>query len=132
MTASHMHAPTLRFLDFDVSEDADGHGSFDAMANVSDAQWPALLAEVQSVLDWAEAQFPGARGPLEDGALWDCALQGQQEVQTPLHLERDTQGQLHATPDGPGLLRRTLTLTLSGTAAFAEAFRDTFLQEGVN
>ncbi len=114
-----MPTPTLRFLDFDVSEDAEGNCGFDAMANVSEAQWPALLAEVQSVLDWAEAQFPDACGPLEDGALWDYALQGQQE------------GQLQATPDGPGLLRRTLTLTLtlSGTPVFGEVFREAFLQD---
>lgn len=127
-----MNAPTLRFLDFDVSEDAEGHGCFDAMANVSEGQWPALLAEVQGLLDWAEAQFPDACGPLEDGALWDYALQGQQEIQTPLHLERDARGQLQALPDGPGLLRRTLTLTLSGAPAFAEAFREAFLQEGLD
>lgn len=124
-----MPTPTLRFLDFDVSEDAEGNCGFDAMANVSEAQWPALLAEVQSVLDWAEAQFPDACGPLEDGALWDYALQGQQEVQTPLRLERDANGQLQATPEGPGLLRCTLTLTLSGTPIFGEAFQEAFLQD---
>lgn len=121
-----MHAPALRFLDFDVSEDAEGHGCFDAMANVSEGQWPQLLAEVQGVLDWADATFPGACGPLEDGAQWDYALEGQQETQTPLALERDAQGQLQAHPQGAALLRRTLTLTLSGTPAFCAVFQDAF------
>ena len=34
----------LQYLDFDYSEDADGTGTFDAMASVSPAQTPALQA----------------------------------------------------------------------------------------
>ena len=44
---------TLNYLDFDYSEDADGTGTFDAMASVLPAQLPALHAEITQVLAWA-------------------------------------------------------------------------------
>ena len=47
---------TLRFLQFDCSEDSAGLASFEAMASVGAAQWPALQAEVAAVLDWARPQ----------------------------------------------------------------------------
>ena len=65
---------TLHYLEFDYSEDADGHGSFDAMASVMPAQLAALQAEVISVLAWAHREFEGRRGPLDEGAEWDLSL----------------------------------------------------------
>ncbi len=118
---------TLDYLDFDYTEDEDGHGSFDAMAGVAPAQWPALLAEVQQVLAWAHREFPGARGALEDGGQWDCELQGVCEVPTPLDLRFDEgTGQVKESQGTPGQPRLTLSLTLSGTPAFCAALREAF------
>lgn len=118
---------TPDYLDFDYSEDADGHGSFDAMAAVTPAQWPALQDEVQTVLAWAEAQFPGERGPLEDGGQWDFELQGVREVPTPLDLLwEEGSGQLRVREQAAGSPRITLSLTLSGTPAFCDALRLAF------
>ncbi len=117
----------LNYLDFDYTEDDDGHGSFDAMAAVPPAQWPALLAEVQQVLAWALGEFPGGRGPLEEGGQWDCELQGLREVPTPLALRADdATGQVRVTEGAPGQPRLTLSLTLSGTPAFCDALREAF------
>jgi len=118
---------TLDYLDFDYTENDDGHGSFDAMAAVSPAQWPALQAEVQSVLAWAQREFPGARGALEEGGQWDCELQGVRETPTPLHLRFDEgSGRLQVADGAPGQPRITLSLTLSGTPAFCAALREAF------
>ncbi len=118
---------TLDYLDFDYTEDEDGHGSLDAMAAVAPAQWPALLAEVQRVLAWAHREFPGARGALEEGGQWDFELQGVREVPTPLDLRFDEgTGQVKASQGTPGQPRLTLSLTLSGTPAFCAALREAF------
>lgn len=115
----------LDYLDFDYSEDADGHGSFDAMAAADPQHLPALLAEVARVLAWAEAQFPGARGPLEEGGLWDYELQGVEEVATPLSV-RLTGAGLELARGRPGAPRITLSLTLGGTGQFCAALRTAF------
>lgn len=62
----------LQYLIFDASDDGEGHGSWEAMASVRAPQVPAVLAEVRSVLDWADANSPGPFGPLDDGGLWDA------------------------------------------------------------
>lgn len=117
----------LDYLDFDISEDADGHGSFDAMAAVTPAQWPALQAEVLRVLAWAEDTFPGARAPLEEGGTWDCELQAVEEVATTLHVEPDADGRALVVRRGPtGAPRTTLSFTLGGNAEFCAAFREAF------
>ena len=117
----------LAYLDFDYSEDADGTGTFDAMASAAPAQWPALRAEVSAVLAWAHAQFPGGCGPLEDGGEWHYDLQGVQEVATPLALEFDPAGGgLACTPGAPALPRTTVTLSIGGTAQFCAALREAF------
>ena len=117
----------LDYLDFDYSEDEDGHGSFDAMAAVAPAQWPALQAEVQRVLAWAHGEFPGACGPLEDGGQWDCELQAVSETPRPLDLRYDeATGVLRVADGAPGQPRITLSLTLSGTPAFCDALREAF------
>lgn len=118
---------TLDYLDFDFSEDPDGHGSFDAMASAAPAQLAALQAEVLRVLDWAHRDFAGQRGPLDDGGDWDYELQGVQEIATPLEVRYDPAAvRLQLEPGATGAPRVTLSLTLSGTPQFCAAFRDAF------
>jgi hypothetical protein len=114
----------LQYLDFDFSEDEHGHGSFDAMAAVAPAQLPALQAEIEDVLAWAEQQF-GPPAPLDEGGEWDCELQGAQEVATPLAVRYES-GRLRLAPGGPETPRTTLTLTLSGGPPFCAALRARF------
>ncbi|MBT2332717.1 hypothetical protein J7E49_02155 [Variovorax paradoxus] len=94
----------LRYLDFDYSEDTEGHGTFDAMASTAPARTHEVLAEIAQVLAWADATFPDARGALDDGAAWDFDLQ-----------------QTRETPD-----LDTVTFSLSGSADFCAAFRGQF------
>ncbi|MCJ0764780.1 hypothetical protein [Variovorax terrae] len=118
---------TLHYLEFDYSEDAEGTGSFDAMASAAPAQVAALQAEVTRVLDWAHRDFAGAREPLDEGGDWDYELQGVQEVATTLQTRYDAAaGRLDLQPGETGAPRLTLTLTVSGTPAFCEAFRGAF------
>jgi hypothetical protein len=70
---------TLHYLLFDASDDGEGTGTWDAMASVRAAQVPAVMAEVQAVLAWAEAHGPGPRGPLDEGGAWDADQQVQTE-----------------------------------------------------
>jgi hypothetical protein len=114
----------LAWLEFDYSEDAEGNGSFDAMAAASPAQLAALQAEVARVLDWAHGNF-GEPQPPEDGGEWHYELQGVQEVSTPLQVEH-TRGRLQMQPGAPGAPRTTLSLTLGGTPTFCAAFRQAF------
>lgn len=117
---------SLSFLDFDSSTDADGHGSFEAMASAAPAQLPALQAEVLRVLDWAERHF-GPAAALEDGGEWDFALHGVSEVATPLavgYVPGATR--LDLRPGTPQAPRVTLTLTLVGSAGFCAALREAF------
>jgi hypothetical protein len=118
---------TLHYLDFDYSEDAEGHGSFDAMASVLPAQLPALQAEVLRVLAWAHEEFAGERGALDDGGDWDFELQGVQEVSTTLDVGYDAAARrLAMEPGSTGAPRITLSFTLSGTPQFCDAFRSAF------
>ena len=94
----------LRYLDFDYSEDTEGHGTFDAMATTVPANTREVLAEVAQVLAWANATFPDAQGALEDGAAWDFDLQ--------------------QTSEAPEL--DTVTFSISGTAEFCAALREQF------
>jgi hypothetical protein len=117
----------LVHLDFDSSEDAQGAGTFDAMAAATPAQLAALQAEVVRVLDWAHREFPGEHGPLDEGGEWDYELQGVQEVPTTLDVAYDAAARtLELRPGAAGPARVTLSLTLTGTAAFCAAFRQEF------
>lgn len=69
----------LQYLIFDTSDDGEGTGSWEAMASVRAADLPAVLAEVQTVLDAAGRSAPGPRGPLDEGGIWDAELQQQRE-----------------------------------------------------
>jgi hypothetical protein len=116
----------LDYLDFESSEDALGHGSFDAMASATPAQLAGLQAEIVRVLQWAHASF-GAPGPLDEGAEWDCELQGVREVPTTLDVRFDPRaGALDLRPGATGAARVTLSLTLTGTPAFCDALRAAF------
>ena len=118
---------TLAYLEFDYSEDEEGHGSFDAMAAVAPARLAALQAEIVRVLDWANDRF-GAPRPLEEGGEWDCELQGVRERATPLAV-RHARGSLSLSEQGAGSERIALSLTLTGTPAFCEALRAAFALE---
>ncbi|MCE1251526.1 MAG: hypothetical protein LWW82_12485 [Comamonadaceae bacterium] len=117
----------LDYLDFDYSEDANGQPCWDAMACVSATHLPALCAEVVQLLTWAQAQFPGRQGPIDEGFDWDYELQAQTEDGQPLacsYLPHSAQLQL--APAAP-TQRLQLSLTLCGSAAFGLALDD-FLQ----
>lgn len=97
----------MGFLEFDYSEDAQGVGTFDAMASVRSGQVAAVRAEVAQVLDWAHGAFPGLRAPLDEGGEWDFNLQEQQE-------------------EGAAPRWHTLTLSMGGGPQFCAAFRQRF------
>ena len=98
------HGMTFQYLIFDASDDGEGTGTWDAMASVRAAELPAVLTEVQAVLDWAERHRPGPRGPLDEGGAWDA----DQQVQT----------------DGGWT---TVTLTLTGPWEWGEALLARFV-----
>ncbi len=101
----------LDYLDFEFSDEETGHGSFDAMASVTAERLPALRAEIDSVLAWANEAF-GASASLEDGGEWDFELQ------------RTDEPVMQNKPGTPA--RTTMTLTLGGSPGFCDAFRDNF------
>ena len=118
---------SVDYLHFDYAEGDDGAGTLEAMASTWPEQVPAVHAEVVRVLAWAHAEFPGRRGPLEEGFDWDYNLHGMREMTAPEALLYDeASGRLAVQPGAPGKARHTLTLTLSGNAGFCEAFRQQF------
>ena len=113
---------SLHYLDFDFSEDEAGNACWDALASVAPQHWDALLAETHSVLAWCAAQ--GEPGDLDAGFYWDFDLQAMLEEAHPT-----TAIALTWTPAGwqcpaplPDVGRRCLSLTISGSGAFASAF----------
>ncbi|QIL78843.1 hypothetical protein G7047_02020 [Diaphorobacter sp. HDW4A] len=120
-----MPAQPLDYLIFDYSEDEEGNGTWDAMASVPEARLAALTAEIESILRWAGRAFTGRRGVIEDGADWDFDLQAQSDAGDPLLAEFDAgAGRLSIAASPAG--HTTVTLTISGSTAFSDAFRDTF------
>ena len=118
---------TLDYLDFDYSDDGDGQGSFDALASVAPAQVAAVHAEIETVLAWAHAQFAGGPGALADGAEWDVDLQSVREYSVADGLRYDPARQRLTTEAGTaGAPRHTLSLSISGTEAFCQVFREAF------
>jgi len=112
----------LDYLLFDFSDEEGGAGSFDAMASVLPDRLPALAAEVEAVLRWAHREF-GV--PSADEGDWDFELQATCEPDTPLHAAYEpASGRLSLSPDRDA--RTTLSLTLSGSPSFCEAFRQAF------
>ena len=117
----------LQYLDFDYSEDDEGKGTWDAMASVTPAHLPALRAELETVLCWALRAFAGQRAPLDEGGEWDFDLQTLHEGAAPDQWHCDeVSGQITVTPGASGQTRHTVTLSLSGTAAFGAALRERF------
>jgi hypothetical protein len=117
---------SLRYLDFDYSEDTEDIGVFEAMATTGPQQAAAVQAEIVQVLAWAHEAFPGRRGPVGDGE-WDYDLQAMQELTVPQTLEFDETTRRLEVRTGPaGTPRHTVTLAISGTPAFCAAFRDRF------
>lgn len=120
-------AMALHYLDFEFSDEAQGRGSFDALASVEPARLPALLAEVSAVLRWAAGHF-GPAGALEGEGDWDFDLQA--------HLEPGGQALVLQPEPGTGAwrwlpgdrpwARCTLGLTLGGSESFCEAFCEAF------
>lgn len=118
----------LHYLIFDYSEDAHGVGTLDAMASTPANAVAAVRAEIACVLDWAHATFPEQRAPLDDGGEWDFDLQGQQEWTAHEAIDYDPASQQFSVVPGPaGVVRHTLTLSLSGSAQFCDAFRQHFV-----
>jgi hypothetical protein len=118
---------TLNYLDFDYSEDYDGVGTFDAMASATPSQWLALQAELVQVLSWCHAQFPEGPSPIEEGGDWQYDMQGAEEVSTPLQLEFNPGANRMDRQCGtPAPARTTVSLSISGSAPFCEAFRKAF------
>lgn len=114
---------SLKYLDFDHSEDTEGLCTFEAMASTGPAQVGAVRAEVAQVLSWAHRQFPQGPGPVADGADWDFDLQGLVEVAHAESLRFDTgTHEVRASLGPAGQPRHTVTLSLSGSPAFGEAF----------
>lgn len=118
----------LDYLDFDYSEDEEGTGSWDALANVASERVPALIEEIEQLLRWACHAFAERRGPVEDGGDWDWDLQAQADDGQPLAVRYDAAtGQLQLCP--LPAQRTTLSLTLSASAAFSQALRERFALE---
>ena len=98
----------MNYLAFDHSEGDDGVTTIEALAATSAEQHAAVLAEVQRVLDWAWRHFPHSHGPADAGMDWDDDL-----------LIAIEPGGWHA-----------VTLTLTGSPAFVEAFIAAFPEPG--
>ena len=104
---------------------------WDALAQPDPAFIPALLQEVVQVLVWAHHFDNQGPGPLENGANWDFDLQvtllpkGQApKVVAPRFVP--STGQLSLVPQPQADQRMALSLTLSGTPAFVQAFCEQF------
>jgi len=118
---------SLDYLHFDYAEGSDGTGVLEAMVSTWPEQVPAVHAEVVRVLAWAHTEFPGRRGPVEEGYDWDYDLHGMQELTAPeVLLYDEAAGRLTVQPGPPAKARHTLTFTLSGNAVFCEAFKQQF------
>lgn len=113
----------LDYLLFDRSDEDGGAGSFDALASVLPDRLPALLREVEAVLQWAHRAF-GAPGAADAGG-WDFDLQATGPQGEPLHVAYDAV-RARATVDPAGKQRVALSLTVSGPAGFCEAFGQAF------
>lgn len=118
----------LQLLDFDCSEDAEGVVCWDALAQPLPRHNRALLLEVAQVLAWAHGFDAQGPGPLEEGASWDFDLQatlhpaGQAPQDARLLFDAE-KGQIDI--DAADLIHPlALSLSLSGTPGFAQAFRE--------
>lgn len=122
----------LQFLEFDHSEDTEGVVCWDALAQPAACHNPALLREVTLLLNWAYRFSPQGPGSLEDGADWDFDLQiwlhspdEQRSVAAQAQWLSSAQTLDIRPLPGPDE-RLELSLSLSGTPGFAQAFREQF------
>ena len=118
----------LQLLDFDCSEDTEGVVCWDALAQPQPRHNHALLHEVSQVLAWAHGFDAHGPGPLDDGANWDFDLQATLQPSGPnpqvarLVIEADKG---HVAMQAADLAQPlALSLSLSGTPGFAQAFRE--------
>jgi len=95
----------MSHLIFDLIDSSDGILTLEAMASTREAEHAAVMSEVAQVLAWAQAEFGGRQGPVEDGNAWDHELLVQHEA--------------------GGWV--TVTLTFSASPEFAEAFQTAFV-----
>jgi len=117
----------LQYLEFDCSEDTEGTVCWDALAHPVAAHTPALLREVTQLLVWASRLGLSGPGPLDEGADWDFDLQAKLHTGSDsipasavFHPESGSLA-LHPQPQNGHMLE--LSLSLSGTPGFADAFR---------
>ena len=113
----------LEYLLFELTDEETGACSFDAMASVLADRLPALIQEVEAVLDWAYRDF-GAPSPVEEDGEWDFELQAVADDDVPLEITYDCKRAIVSMPRASG--RVTLALTLTGSRDFATAFTDAF------
>ena len=117
----------LHFLDFDYSEDDTGVATWDAMASVAATRLMPLVAEIESILGWAHELLGAEFGPQEEGGLWQYDLQCERQSRPLMELHFDPQRRCIALPQDIGTEEYvTLSLSLSGEAAFADAFTERF------
>ncbi len=120
----------LQYLEFDCSEDTEGVVCWDALAQPAASHTAALLREVTQLLSWANRFSPQGPGPLDEGADWDFDLQIQlHHPNSPNSTPAQTQWQaaqqtLDIRPAPGPDDRAELSLSLSGTPAFAQALRE--------
>ncbi|MGV0958590.1 MAG: hypothetical protein ACOYB1_02045 [Limnohabitans sp.] len=130
MRLNEKNTMDLQYLEFDCSEDTEGVVCWDALAQPAASHTQALLHEVTQLLAWASRFSPQGPGPLDEGADWDLDLQihlhsphAQDSTPARAHwLAAQQTLDIHPAP-GPGD-RVELSLSLSGTAAFAQALRE--------
>lgn len=118
----------LSYLLFDVTDEESGACAFDAMASVLPEHLPALLDEAQAVLAWAAHLFgpPFSAGDEGDADDWAFDLQATSAAGAPLVINWDAQRAQVLLFPAAVQGRLTLTLTVSGHSAFADAFRHMF------
>jgi hypothetical protein len=117
----------LQYLEFDCSEDTEGTVCWDALAQPAPAHTSALLREVTQLLIWASRQGLPGPGPLDEGTDWDFDLQvklhtGSDSIPTSAVFHPEF-GSLTLQPEPQNGYRLELSLSLSGTPGFADAFR---------
>lgn len=113
----------LEYLIFDFTDDEAGSCSFDSVASVLAARLPAPIHEIEAVLGWAHRQF-GPPAAAADEGEWDFELQAADAQDVPLAINYDIERARVSLPPASG--RVTLALTISGSSAFGEAFRNAF------
>ncbi|MEY5098288.1 MAG: hypothetical protein RJA36_1007 [Pseudomonadota bacterium] len=118
----------LTFLDFETSDDGEGHVTLDAMASVRPEHLPALQAEVVQVLDWLHRRFRDGPGPLDEGAPWDADLRASTERSTRERLRYEPSSRRLITEPATGgeTVRHTVTLSIAATEAVAQALGEAF------